>query len=194
MGVSQAGRLAENGGDVSGHAASRITGQLVIATHNPASSPRCANCLRLTASTRYRRASLASTNRTRPATRFAPMPASRRSPRPRRPACRPSPTIPGLRSMRSTARPVFFGALGRPEKGFPPRCADRTAAAGARRDHAGTAHAHFVSALCVAWPDGHTEEVEARVDGTLVWPPRGTPASATIRCSCPMDTPAPSAK
>lgn len=34
--------------------------------------------------------------------------------------------------------------------------------------------AHFVSALCVAWPDGHCEEVEARVDGTLVWPPRGT--------------------
>jgi XTP/dITP diphosphohydrolase len=33
--------------------------------------------------------------------------------------------------------------------------------------------AHFVSALCVAWPDGHTEEVEARADGTLVWPPRG---------------------
>jgi XTP/dITP diphosphohydrolase len=34
--------------------------------------------------------------------------------------------------------------------------------------------AHFVSALCVAWPDGHLEEVEARVNGTLVWPPRGT--------------------
>jgi XTP/dITP diphosphohydrolase len=34
--------------------------------------------------------------------------------------------------------------------------------------------AHFVSALCVAWPDDHIEEVEARVDGTLVWPPRGT--------------------
>jgi XTP/dITP diphosphohydrolase len=34
--------------------------------------------------------------------------------------------------------------------------------------------AHFVSALCVAWPDGHLEEVGARVDGTLVWPPRGT--------------------
>jgi XTP/dITP diphosphohydrolase len=33
--------------------------------------------------------------------------------------------------------------------------------------------AHFVSALCVAWPDGHFEEFEARVDGTLVWPPRG---------------------
>jgi XTP/dITP diphosphohydrolase len=34
--------------------------------------------------------------------------------------------------------------------------------------------AHFVSALCVAWPDGHCEEVEARADGTLVWPPRGS--------------------
>jgi XTP/dITP diphosphohydrolase len=33
---------------------------------------------------------------------------------------------------------------------------------------------HFVSALCVAWPDGHLEEFEAKVDGTIVWPPRGT--------------------
>jgi XTP/dITP diphosphohydrolase len=33
---------------------------------------------------------------------------------------------------------------------------------------------HFVSALCVAWPDGHVEEFEATVDGTVVWPPRGT--------------------
>jgi XTP/dITP diphosphohydrolase len=33
--------------------------------------------------------------------------------------------------------------------------------------------AHFVSALCVAWPDGHIEQVVARADGTLVWPPRG---------------------
>jgi XTP/dITP diphosphohydrolase len=34
--------------------------------------------------------------------------------------------------------------------------------------------AHFVSALCVAWPDDHLEQVEARVDGTLIWPPRGS--------------------
>jgi XTP/dITP diphosphohydrolase len=34
--------------------------------------------------------------------------------------------------------------------------------------------AHFVSALCVAWPDRHLEEVEATAEGTLVWPPRGT--------------------
>jgi XTP/dITP diphosphohydrolase len=33
--------------------------------------------------------------------------------------------------------------------------------------------AQFVSALCVAWPDGHVGEFEARVGGTLVWPPRG---------------------
>jgi XTP/dITP diphosphohydrolase len=34
--------------------------------------------------------------------------------------------------------------------------------------------AHFVSALSVAWPDGHLEEVEAHADGTLIWPPRGS--------------------
>jgi XTP/dITP diphosphohydrolase len=33
--------------------------------------------------------------------------------------------------------------------------------------------AHFVAALCVAWPDRHCEQFEGRVDGTLVWPPRG---------------------
>ena len=33
--------------------------------------------------------------------------------------------------------------------------------------------AYFVAALCLAWPDGHVEEFEARVDGTLVFPPRG---------------------
>lgn len=34
--------------------------------------------------------------------------------------------------------------------------------------------AHFVCALCVAWPDGHTEEFEGRVDGSIVWPPCGS--------------------
>ena len=33
--------------------------------------------------------------------------------------------------------------------------------------------AFFVCALSVAWPDGHIESFEGRVDGTLVWPPRG---------------------
>ena len=33
--------------------------------------------------------------------------------------------------------------------------------------------AHFVSALVLAWPDGHQELFEGRVFGTAVWPPRG---------------------
>jgi XTP/dITP diphosphohydrolase len=33
--------------------------------------------------------------------------------------------------------------------------------------------ARFISALCVAWPDGHLEEFDAQVEGILVWPPRG---------------------
>jgi len=34
--------------------------------------------------------------------------------------------------------------------------------------------AHFACALAIAWPDnGQTESFEGRVDGTLVWPPRG---------------------
>ena len=33
--------------------------------------------------------------------------------------------------------------------------------------------AWFVSALCLAWPDGHAEVFEGRVDGVCVWPPRG---------------------
>ncbi|ARS29338.1 RdgB/HAM1 family non-canonical purine NTP pyrophosphatase [Sphingomonas sp. KC8] len=33
--------------------------------------------------------------------------------------------------------------------------------------------AHFVCALSLCWPDGHIESFEGRVDGTLVWPPRG---------------------
>jgi XTP/dITP diphosphohydrolase len=33
--------------------------------------------------------------------------------------------------------------------------------------------AYFACVLSVAWPDGHIESFEGRVDGTLVWPPRG---------------------
>lgn len=37
----------------------------------------------------------------------------------------------------------------------------------------GDRRAHFVAALCLAWPDGHAETVRGEVHGTLVWPPRG---------------------
>lgn len=33
--------------------------------------------------------------------------------------------------------------------------------------------ASFVCALCLAFPDGHTEVFEGTLRGTLVWPPRG---------------------
>jgi XTP/dITP diphosphohydrolase len=31
----------------------------------------------------------------------------------------------------------------------------------------------FVSVLCLAWPDGHTELFRGEVEGHIVWPPRG---------------------
>lgn len=34
--------------------------------------------------------------------------------------------------------------------------------------------ARFVSVLCLAWPDGHTELFRGEVEGQVVWPPRGT--------------------
>ena len=33
--------------------------------------------------------------------------------------------------------------------------------------------AWFIAALCLAWPDDHTETFVGRVDGTAIWPPRG---------------------
>lgn len=33
--------------------------------------------------------------------------------------------------------------------------------------------AHFACALVIAWPDGHTEEFEGQVQGTLCFPPQG---------------------
>ena len=33
--------------------------------------------------------------------------------------------------------------------------------------------AAFIAALCLAWPDGSDQCFEGRVEGTLVWPPRG---------------------
>jgi len=41
---------------------------------------------------------------------------------------------------------------------------------GDSRDRRGT----FVAVLALAWPDGHHEIFRGEVDGTLVWPPRGS--------------------
>lgn len=54
----------------------------------------------------------------------------------------------------------FAGAMARVEK-------ELVETGGADR------RAWFVCVLCLAWPGGHTEEFEGRIDGTAVWPPRG---------------------
>jgi XTP/dITP diphosphohydrolase len=51
-------------------------------------------------------------------------------------------------------------------------------AAAMRRVHAEAGEAtdrgaYFISVLCLAWPDGHFELFEGRVEGEWVWPPRG---------------------
>ena len=33
--------------------------------------------------------------------------------------------------------------------------------------------AHFMCALALCWPDGHHKVFEGRIDGTIIWPPRG---------------------
>ncbi len=84
-------------------------------------------------------------------------------------------TIPALRSMRSMARPEFIQRAGpAPTRILPaPWRRLRISLKSVAQRRQSQRKAHFVSALCVAWPDGHTEEFEARVDGVLVWPPRG---------------------
>jgi XTP/dITP diphosphohydrolase len=71
---------------------------------------------------------------------------------------------PGIHSARWTGPDKDFG---RAMAGIEEKLRARGASEQPQRK------AHFVSALCVAWPDGHVEDFEARVDGTLVWPPRG---------------------
>ena len=78
--------------------------------------------------------------------------------------------------MRSTARPGFFRRDGPARtRILPPRWRGSNGCCrSAAPRNPPQRRAHFVSALCVAWPDDHVEEVEARAYGTLVWPPRGT--------------------
>ena len=47
-----------------------------------------------------------------------------------------------------------------------------TRVAGELGDHEDRS-AYFVCALCLAWPDGHTEAFQGEVHGDLIWPARG---------------------
>ena len=67
---------------------------------------------------------------------------------------------PGIHSARwGGPRRDFALAMRRVEDALPPDAA---------RDAA------FVCALALAWPDGHVDIFAGRVEGRLVWPPRGT--------------------
>ena len=72
---------------------------------------------------------------------------------------------PGLFSARWAGKPAdFAAAMARVEAEMAKRGAQAPDARGA----------HFVSALVLAWPDGHEELFEGRIHGRIVWPPRGT--------------------
>jgi XTP/dITP diphosphohydrolase len=69
---------------------------------------------------------------------------------------------------------LFTADWAGPSKDFPAAMA-RVERELQKRDEGqdGNRRAHFVSALIVAWPDGHEELFEGRVFGKVVWPPRG---------------------
>ncbi len=47
--------------------------------------------------------------------------------------------------------------------------------------------AAFICALALAWPDGHAEIFEGRIEGTLVWPPRGAHGFGSAPMFVPQD-------
>ena len=69
---------------------------------------------------------------------------------------------PGIYSARWAGEDRDFGVA-------MARVNERLEAAGPEAGH----DAHFVCVLALCWPDGHVESFEGRIEGTLVWPPRG---------------------
>lgn len=68
--------------------------------------------------------------------------------------------------------PGIFSARWAPEKDFGVAM-ERVREELGWRDALDEPKAHFVSALTLAWPDGHMEDFEGTVHGTLTFPPRG---------------------
>jgi XTP/dITP diphosphohydrolase len=65
---------------------------------------------------------------------------------------------------------VFSARWAGPSKDFRPAMERVNAMLGDADDR----RAWFVAALCLGWPDSYTATFVGRVDGTAVWPPRGT--------------------
>jgi XTP/dITP diphosphohydrolase len=64
---------------------------------------------------------------------------------------------------------IYSARWAGPDKNFLAAMQRVQRACGAHPDR----RAWFVCALCLAWPDGETASFLARVEGNLVWPPRG---------------------
>lgn len=77
---------------------------------------------------------------------------------------------PGVYTADWAERQPFEGPPGRDWYMAMGKVEGRLAALGADADRS----AAFVCALALAWPDGDEELFEGRVEGGLVWPPRGT--------------------
>jgi XTP/dITP diphosphohydrolase len=64
---------------------------------------------------------------------------------------------------------IYSARWGGPDRDFGAAMEKLQIELGASQNRGGA----FVSALALAWPDGHVETAEGRVQGTLIWPPRG---------------------
>jgi len=64
---------------------------------------------------------------------------------------------------------VFSARWAGPGKDFGPAMERVNREIGANPDR----RAWFIAALCLAWPDSHTETFVGRIDGAVIWPPRG---------------------
>jgi XTP/dITP diphosphohydrolase len=68
---------------------------------------------------------------------------------------------------------IYSARWAGPDKDFALAMARVEAELVARKVPSEARTAHFVCALCLAWPDGHEEVFEGTVSGDLVFPPRG---------------------
>ena len=155
----------------------RITGKLVIATHNPG---KLAEMRELLAPYGIEAVSAGELGLGEPDETGDTFRANARDQGHRRGAGRATAGLcrrfrPRRRCARRRARDLF-GALGRRIQGFHGGDdADRTPAAGTRRHRAGRSARRISSRRCAS--PGRTiisKRSRRRVDGTLVWPPRGT--------------------
>ena len=155
--------------------ARRLTGRLVVATHNPGKLREIEELLEPFGLAPVGAAALGLDEPEETGSTFRDNAASEGATPPRAPrGWWRLPTIPGSASRRSTARRASIRRDGRARRrtSAPPWPGSR--ASSKRAPPRAPWRAAFISVLALAWPDGAEETFEGRVDGTLVFPPRGT--------------------